>query len=80
MKVTGLSLVVGAGLFGLPTIPRPVDTTMVFGEPLDFGAPIAQPTTEQVEAAHAKFVTALQQLFDQHKEACGYGDRVLEIM
>jgi hypothetical protein len=34
---------------------------------------------DQVDAVHAEFMTALQQLFDQHKHRLGYSDRQLEI-
>lgn len=50
------------------------------------GAPIAVEkvsseniTREMVETTHLKFLNALKQMFDKHKETCGYPNAVLEV-
>jgi hypothetical protein len=63
-----------------PILPRsdiPLHT--VVGSPLQLPL-IADPTNEEVAHWHAKYMEALTELFDTHKERFGYGDRVLEIL
>lgn len=81
MKTFGICITLATGLCGSPVCPLPVKTTIVFGKPLSFtikeeGAP----TAEELNAAHAEFVAALTNLFDEHKARLGYGDRQLEII
>jgi len=39
-----------------------------------------EPTNEELDKAHAVFVSELTVLFDTHKEKLGYGDRTLEVI
>lgn len=39
-----------------------------------------EPTNEELDKAHALFVSELTALFDAHKEQLGYGDRTLEVI
>lgn len=79
VQTLGLSWTIATGQWGSPYCPLPVDSTVVFGEPLLVGR-VAEPTRDQVDKLHAEFIDALQRVFDQHKDALGYGDRTLEIM
>ena len=49
------------------------------GKPLQLPT-IEDPTKEQVEEWHAKYIAALQALFDERKAEAGEPDAVLEIM
>jgi len=68
--------------WGLCGSPVPKRTTLV----VVVGAPIAVEkvsseniTREMVETTHLKFLNALKQMFDKHKETCGYPNAVLEV-
>jgi hypothetical protein len=55
---------------------------MVMGEPMelfDCKEP-GQPTDQEVDTAHAAYIVALTELFNQRKTDLGWGDRELEIM
>ena len=81
MKSFGVCITLAAGYLGSFHCPLPTKTTVVFGKPLVFtmkekGAP----TAKELDAAHVKFMTALTNIFDEHKTELGYGDRTLEIV
>ena len=91
LKYTGIALPMAFGWKGHLLCPKPVDTTVVLGKPLQFafvdnknhneGNKVLLPSeSEQIDDAHEQFCQALTELFDQHKEALGYGDRQLEIL
>ena len=64
----------------LPHLPRndiPLHT--VIGSPLKLPV-IKEPTKEQVEEWHGKYIECVKEVFDNHKERFGYGDRELEIV
>jgi len=71
-----------AAMFGhwaCPLLPRAgVSLVTCVGRPLQLPK-IAEPTKEDVAAAHAQYVAALQATFDEHKAAAGRPDAVLEI-
>ena len=70
------------GMFAYPTpvgFPLPVAQNVVFGDPLRFPQ-VADPTKEQVDAAHQQFIAALTALFEQHKETYGCAGRKLEVL
>ena len=78
MKQAAVCIPLTLGFLGFPLCPRPVPTTVVFGDPLVF--PLeekGQPTARELNEAHQQFIQALEKLFDQHKDALGYGDRTL---
>ena len=79
LRWTGISWTMGRGHAASPYCPLAVDTTMVLGEPI-MVQKVERPTPEQVDKLHAEFVTALQQLFDQHRASLGHCDRALEIL
>lgn len=67
-------------------MPWPVPVTLVVGRPLEvphWADPDTWTTTafhEAVDEAHAKYIEALQQLYDEHKDAAGYRDVHLRIL
>lgn len=67
-----------SGLYG-SWCPYPIQNTIVFGRPLHFEIKGAEPTPEEVINAHEVFCKALEDLFDEHKDRLGYGDRALEM-
>ena len=79
VKYLGISITLGQGYLWSSHCPLPVDTTIVFGEPIVV-TKVEKPTAEQVDALHAKFISELRRLFDEHKDSLGYGDRILEIV
>jgi hypothetical protein len=80
-KSFGVCIPLSVGLWGSFFCPLQVDTTIVFGEPLSFEMKVkGAPTAEELDAAHAKFCCSLTDLFDEHKETAGYGDRELNIV
>jgi 1-acyl-sn-glycerol-3-phosphate acyltransferase len=81
MKQTGICITLAFGLYGSVLCPMPVETTIVFGKPLDFTVKEAgAPSDKEVVDAHQQFCQALRELFDKHKKSLGYGDRQLEIL
>ncbi|KAK3286898.1 hypothetical protein CYMTET_5569 [Cymbomonas tetramitiformis] len=63
----------------LTPIPRPVPLIAVVGKPIKVEKKV-EPTNEDVDELHAKFVKALQELFDNHKaNHDGYANAKLEI-
>lgn len=80
LKRLGISIPIARGQYGTLISPLPVPTTIVFGEPIHFSImKPGSPTPEEIDMAHAIYCEGLVELFDTHKEALGYGDRVLEI-
>ena len=81
-KRFGVCIPLSIGLWGSFVCPLPVKTTIVFGKPItnlkvkESGSP----TKEELDSAHQAFCDALVELFDQHKESLGYGDRSIEII
>jgi hypothetical protein len=70
------------GMFAYPTpkgFPLQVPQNIVFGDPIRFEQ-VAEPTKEQVDAAHQQFIAALTALFDDHKATYGYASRTLEVL
>ena len=67
------SLVFWRGRFGVPfgCFPKPVKLVVVVGPPLDAVARVEQPTQEQIDALHQRFVTALKELYQRHKHRMG---------
>ena len=80
LKRLGISIPIARGQYGTLISPKPVPTTVVFGEPIHFSImKPGSPTPEEIEMAHAIYCEGLVDLFDSHKAALGYGDRILEI-
>lgn len=69
------------GQFNMPQCPFARPVNVVLGSPVDVGTVEKgkEPSREQVAAAHAKYVAALQQLFDTNKAKFGFSDRTLTI-
>ncbi|CAE8585681.1 unnamed protein product [Polarella glacialis] len=75
----GIPTVAFWGLPWCPLLPRRDLELLTFvGPPLELPK-VAQPSPEQVEEWHGKYVQALQELFDKHKAQAGKPDAVLEI-
>lgn len=73
----GVAVPLISGQFGLLPYRRPV--TLVFGAPIEV-AHVAEPTREQLDAAHALYMDRLLALFNAHKESMGYASAELEII
>lgn len=75
------------GRWGLP-IPRKVPLRVVIGAPITLhgakadvdGGGVHNVTDEEVQEAHAAYVTALKRLFDDSKARFGYADRELVVL
>ncbi|KAL7575287.1 hypothetical protein ACA910_001812 [Epithemia clementina (nom. ined.)] len=75
MNRYGIPGVIPFGWFPVPCLPRPnVDLMVVVGPPLELPK-IPDPTPEDVQTWHAKYVEALQELFERNKVAA-YGAEV----
>jgi len=76
----GIPTVVFCGLPWCPMLPRRNCELLTFlGEPLELPR-IEEPTSEQVDEWHAKYVQALRDLFDKHKAEAGRPDATLEVL
>lgn len=81
LKSFGICIPLATGYMSSFFCPFPVKTTIVIGEPIQYSIKEeGNPTREEVDAAHAQFMTALTRLFNEHKTRLGYGDRELEII
>ena len=79
-KRLGVCLPMAFGYWG-SMCPLPVPTTIVFGKPISFDVETpGMPSETEVIEAHRIFCQVLIRLFDEHKNALGYGDRHLEIV
>lgn len=64
----------------MPWLPNPdIAVHTVVGAPLQLPL-IAEPTKEDVDKWHQKYIEALRTVFDTYKERFGYGDRELEVV
>ena len=77
VKKFSVAIPLVCGQFGLLPYRRAV--TMVFGAPINVGQN-ASPTEQELNEAHAKYVTAITALFNEHKASLGYGEAMLEII
>ena len=59
--------------------PRRVPVTLCLGEPIECPK-MAEPSKDDINLYHAQMVAGFQQVFDQHKEAYGWGGKVLTIV
>lgn len=81
VKNLGICIPFAMGQWGSILCPRPVKTTVVFGGPLSFAIKDPKsPTTEELNAAHQTFCSALMTVFNEHKDRLGYGERTLEVL
>jgi len=71
LSTHGLPGILPYGRWWAPILPRDKRLHIVVGSPLlpPTGAAIAQPSEEQVDAHHAKYVAELKALYDRHKVA-----------
>lgn len=76
----GIPTVAFWGLSWFPMLPRPDAELLTFvGPPLELPR-VQEPTHEQVEEWHGKYVDALKALFDKYKAEAGRPDAVLEVV
>lgn len=74
---TGFALIIFWGRFGLP-IPYRVPIVGAMAKPI--AVPKKEdPTPEEIERVHQQLMDAMVELFDQHKEAYGWGHKKLVI-
>ena len=73
----GIAIPLLYGEYGL--LPYRVPITLVFGEPIPT-VKISEPTDDQLNAMHSKYVDALVTLFNTHKASMGYGTDELELL
>ena len=67
------------GSYICPLFPRSdCDVHTVIGDPIAFPH-IEEPTREQIEEWHGKYVSALRAVFDKHKAEVGKPDAILEV-
>ena len=59
--------------------PRRVPVTLCLGEPIECPM-MSEPSIDDINLYHARMVAGFQQVFDQHKEAYGWGEKVLTIV
>ena len=72
------SLVVWYGRWGIPfgVVPHKVKMVIVLGEPIEVAKVEGrEPTKEEVQQLHAKYCTAITELFDKHKHRMGMRPR-----
>ena len=76
----GVAIPLISGACGL--LPHRVPVAAVVGDEIKVKATPngREPTQEEVDALHSKYMTALTALFDKHKAAHGYPNAVLEIL
>lgn len=76
----GIPTVIFWGLSWCPLLPRRnIEMRTFVGEPLEVPR-IEEPTDQDVEIWHAKYIDALKTLFDKHKVESGCPDAVLEVL
>jgi hypothetical protein len=46
----------------------------VVGAPIPNAGPIADPTEEQIEQLHRRYIERVHDLYEEHKQEAGYGD------
>eukprot|EP00274_Cyanoptyche_gloeocystis_P002326 CAMPEP_0196664752 /NCGR_PEP_ID=MMETSP1086-20130531/58250_1 /TAXON_ID=77921 /ORGANISM="Cyanoptyche gloeocystis , Strain SAG4.97" /LENGTH=176 /DNA_ID=CAMNT_0042001179 /DNA_START=369 /DNA_END=899 /DNA_ORIENTATION=- len=78
LKYLKFPLVLILGRFGT-LIPDAVPLTSVFGEAIPVDK-VENPTEEQINDLHARYVSALRALFDKHKKAHGAEDKALVVL
>ena len=67
----------GRGIFNYSfgVLPRRSPVTVVVGAPIEAeGGPNDSPSAEEIQRHHAKYVSALVELFEKHKVENGYGE------
>jgi len=75
----GIPAVVFWGLPWLPAAPRPADLLTFVGRPLVLPKR-ENPSDEEIDEWHRRYVQALQELFDAHKAEAGRPHAVLEVL
>jgi 2-acylglycerol O-acyltransferase 2 len=77
-RKTQASMFIFWGRFGLP-IPRRTQITMGFGAPIEVEK-TENPTEEQINKLHERFLLEIQQTFDRHKTGLGWGHKEMKFV
>jgi len=75
----GLALVLPYSPNGIPGIPSRDPLTLVVGSPLHMPK-LENPTKDDVDKHHDRYMTELEALFSRHKENTGYGGVNLKLI
>ena len=69
------------GRWGWPLgAPRRAPLLVAFGEPIEAGAPVANPSKEEVAAMHARLLEGFTRTFEEHKGEYGWAERELKLV
>lgn len=75
----GIALVMPYGRFGVPWVPCPTPLQLVVGAPIQVPT-IKEPSHEEVDMHHQRYMAELTNLFLRHRETAGYGELTLEML
>ena len=81
VKQFGVALPIAWGpSFLLPLLPEPHPLDVCMGEPIPVPKSAAdEPTSEEIDRVHAKYLAAIQSVFDRNKAKYGCKDKTLKI-
>lgn len=75
----GVALVMPYGPLSIPFLPFRTPVQLVVGTPLEIPR-IAEPSREEVERHHQRYVKEVESLFERHKEKAGYPHIKLKVI
>jgi 2-acylglycerol O-acyltransferase 2 len=67
------------GKFGLP-IPKRVNITMVIGNLVLVDKAVAEPSEAEIDAVHQRILQNIEDAFNLHKGALGYGHKTMRFV
>lgn len=76
----GIAITLAYGRFLLlPFLPIPTKVVQVIGTPISVDK-VAEPSAQDIERLHAKYMAGLKAVFDEHKGRLGYADAELVLV
>jgi len=78
-RKTKASFLLFWGRFGLP-IPRRNAITQLYGSPIEIPGAISNPSNNQIDHLHQRLLDGMQNIFDLHKDAAGYGHKKMKFV